>query len=315
VSSEAAARQAMDAALQNNIEGEASVRQQGDVNTLTAANAYTDTAFSSEAAARQAADTTLQNSITAIGSNGGSGGGTSTGTIPQQLLDLAPYLTVDMHTINGLPGPHVILTGVNLHVRNGQPLPYSSWPTFDTASYSGNGRGNLIVGYDDDGGQSGITPYRGGSHNVVIGDLHRFMGNGAFLSGWMNDAQANATAVSGYSNGVSGWAATIGGGQANFAVTGLSHVSGGAENVAVGFASSVTGGLHNEADGNYSAVTGGHQNFTSGFTSNVNGGENNWADAANSTVNGGGNNSADGVGSTVNGGLNRSATGAYSTTP
>jgi hypothetical protein len=303
IGSEASARQAADAALQNNINSEGAVRQQGDINTLTAANAYTDTAFSTEAAAREAADVTLQNNINTLAQNGGGtggGGGSNTGTVPQQLLDLAPYLSVDMNTVNGVPGPNVVLTGVNLHIRNGQPAQYNSWPTFDTASYSANGRGNLIVGYNDDGGQNSITPYRTGSHNIILGDLHRFIGNGAFVGGWANTAEANATAVAGYENGTSGWASTISGGHANFAVEQYSHVSGGDSNIAVGVASSVTGGLRNEADGNYSTISGGDQNLTTGFNSSVTGGENNWAK---------------GNSSTVNGGLNQTADGDYSTAP
>jgi hypothetical protein len=292
----AAAKQYPDAA----IAVEAAARQQGDVNTLASANAYTDTAFSTEAAAREAADVTLQNNITTLAQSGGDVGGSNTGTVPQQLLDLAPYLSVDMHTVNGVPGPNVILTGVNLHIRNGQPAQYSSWPTFGTASYSANGRGNLIVGYNDDAGQNDITPYRTGSHNIIVGDLHRFVGNGTFLNGWANTAEANASAVGGYGNGVSGWAATVAGGHANFAVVDYSHVSGGDSNVAEGVAASVTGGLQNDAVANYSTISGGHLNLTTGFNSSVTGGENNWAKGASSTV---------------SGGLNQSAEGDYSTAP
>ena len=147
VATETAARQAADTALQTNLNNEAAARQQGDLDTLaaanhytdtalasettvrqlgdattlTAANLYTDTAFSNEAGARQSGDTTLQAHIDAIQLTGGGGG-----TVPQQLLDLAPYLSVDLNPINGLAGPHVILTGVNLHIRNGQPAQYRS---------------------------------------------------------------------------------------------------------------------------------------------------------------------------------------------
>ena len=315
VGSEAGARQAMDNTLQSNIAGEASVRQQGDINTLTAANAYADAEFSDEAAARLAADTILQTNIDAIQSGGGGGGGGNTGTIPQQLLDLAPYLSVDMNTINGLPGPHVILTGVNLHIRNGQPLQNGSWPTFDTKSYNANGRGNLIVGYNDDGWQAGITDARSGSHNIVIGDLHRFTASGGFLSGWMNASDANAVAVSGYSNGASGWGATVGGGQFNYAIGPVSHVSGGVNNLATGEGSSVTGGLSNEAAGNYSTISGGYTNYANGFESSVSGGQYSWAKGDASSVSGGDHNTAEGVASSVAGGQNLTATGDYSTLP
>src|SRR4029450_9086085 len=118
---------------------------QSDATTLAAANLYTDTAINIEAAARQAGDATLQNNINAIQQTGGGGGGG--GSVPQQLLDLAPYLSVQTGTINGVVGPHGILTGVNLHIRNGQPRQYDhTTPTFDTASYLANGLRNLIVG-------------------------------------------------------------------------------------------------------------------------------------------------------------------------
>ena len=147
VNSEVIARQAADGSMQGGLVGEVAARKQGDLDTLaaanhytdtalasettarqlgdtatlTAANLYTDTAFSTEAGARSSGDTTLQAHIDAIQLTGGGGG-----TVPQQLLDLASYLSVDLNPINGLAGPNVILTGVNLHIRNGQPKQYRS---------------------------------------------------------------------------------------------------------------------------------------------------------------------------------------------
>ena len=269
IASETAARQAADTALQTNLNNEAAARQQGDADTLTAANLYTDTAFSNEAAARQSGDTTLQAHIDAIQLTGGGGG-----SVPQQLLDLASYLSVDLNPINGLAGPNVILTGVNLHIRNGQPKQYDrSAPTFDTASYATNGRGNLIVGYNDDFGYSFINSMRGGSHNIIIGDLHRYTASGGFLAGFGNDVEANAAAIGGgYSNAAWGFASTVSAGSTNFGSGQFSSVSGGQDNVADGDTASVAGGVSNEAGGSYSAVSGGAGNTATGFASSVSGG-------------------------------------------
>jgi hypothetical protein len=64
-------------------------------------------------------------------------------------LLLDPYLSVDTGTINSLAGPHVILTGANLHIRNGDAA---------AATDTVNGVGNLVVGYNEASG----SPNRGG---------------------------------------------------------------------------------------------------------------------------------------------------------
>jgi hypothetical protein len=306
VANETAARQAADTALQTNltneaaarqqgdattlaaakqytdtaVASEASVRQAGDTSTLTAANLYTDTAFSNEAGARQSGDTTLQAHIDAIQLTGGGG------TVPQQLLDLAPYLSVDLNPINGLAGPHVILTGVNLHIRNGQPAQYDpSTPTFDTKSYAANGRGNLIVGYNDDFGFDFINGARGGSHNIIVGDLHRFTASGGFLTGFANDVESNAGAIGGgYWNSAFSFAASVSGGTNNLAVAQFSSVNGGYGNMADGDTASVAGGINNEAGGSYSAVSGGAGNAATGFASSVAGGSSQTASVDYSTA-------------------------------
>lgn len=267
LAAEIAARQAADTTLQNNI-------NQGDASTLAAAKLYTDGAVNTEAAARMAGDATLQNNIDSIQSTGSGGGGGSS-SVPQQLLDLAGFLSVQTGPINGLAGPHVILTGVNLHIRNGQPVQYDHTPTFPTASYGANGLGNLVVGYNDDEAIPSIRDTRTGSHNLIIGDLHMFEASGGFLAGWNNYIGANATAVSGgYSNGTGDFAASVSGGFANWAVGQGSSVSGGSTNVAEAEDSTVTGGNSNHATASYSSVAGGYANYAAGFASSVSGGAN-----------------------------------------
>lgn len=284
---EGGARQTADTNLQNALNALATVRQQGDADTLAAAKQYADglvggevtgrqaadaalqNNIDAEAAARQAAVATLQANIDAIQLTGGGGG-----TVPQQLLDLAPYLSVQSGTINGLAGPHVILTGVNLHVRSGQPVQYDhTKATFNTASYAANGRGNLIVGYDDDFGHADVASARTGSHNLVVGDGHRFDASGGFLAGFFNYVGVNAGVVSGgYANGAFNFAASVAGGYSNWALGQVSSIGGGYGSLAEGDASSVTGGNDNHAVANYSTVNGGQSNYATGFAATVSGG-------------------------------------------
>jgi hypothetical protein len=97
----------------------------------------------------------LQSKLNALVSNGGSSTGGST-----VLSTLAKYVTVDPNPINGMNGPHVIFTGVNVHLRSG------SGSTGDGGTPTG--LGNLVVGYN-------ALPIQGagqriGSHNIIGGD-------------------------------------------------------------------------------------------------------------------------------------------------
>ena len=63
----------------------------------------------------------------------------------------------------------LIITGVNLHIRNGEG---KTWTT--------NGAGNLIVGYNEGNGN------RSGSHNIVIGPCHSFSSHSGIVTGMSN---------------------------------------------------------------------------------------------------------------------------------
>jgi hypothetical protein len=135
---EAAARAASDAALQADIDAETATRAaadtalQGNIDAETAARIAADALLQgnvdAEMQARVAADSALQDQIT------------NAGTVPQNLLDLADYVSVDLTTINGLQGPHVMFTGANVHIRNGH---------MDMDTDTVNGLGNLLVGYNE----------------------------------------------------------------------------------------------------------------------------------------------------------------------
>ena len=109
---------------------------------------------------------------------------------------LADYLKVDKTTVlQGVNGPHILFTGVNVHVRNGSQatnnneLPYQ-------------GLGNLIIGYNENTTPTPTLP-RSGSHNLVGGSMHSFSSYGGM--------------VFGYQNTISGPYANVVGGSANLA--------------------------------------------------------------------------------------------------
>lgn len=140
-----------------------------------------------------------------------SGDGAS--SIPPSLTALSKYLTVDPNPINGLNGPHVIFTGVNLHVRSG------SGSTGDNGTPTG--LGNLVVGYNE-----GPPPTGGrtGSHNLVGGTLNAFTSSGGLVMGSQNWINASyATVLGGENNQADGIASSILGGRGNWTGTADSH--------------------------------------------------------------------------------------------
>ncbi|UCD85767.1 MAG: hypothetical protein JSU92_06120 [Deltaproteobacteria bacterium] len=161
-------------------------------------------------------------------------------------IQLNPYLTISSAMINGLAGPHVILDGVNLHIRNGSG-----------ATSTINALGNLLVGYNEEprGLSSGD---RGGSHNLIVGIQHNYSSYGGLVAGYGNTVSGEASSISGGRyNTASGKFSSIGGGDSNTASGQYSSVSGGAYNTASGKASSVSGGIVNMARGFYATVSGG----------------------------------------------------------
>jgi len=94
---------------------------------------------------------TLQSDLAAVQSN--------------NALALDPYVTVDTNEINALTGPHIIFTGVNVHVRSG------SGTTWD-GDFDGNavtGLGNLVVGYNEL--RDPPPSLRGGSHGKITQEI------------------------------------------------------------------------------------------------------------------------------------------------
>ncbi|UCD85172.1 MAG: hypothetical protein JSU92_02985 [Deltaproteobacteria bacterium] len=201
--------------------------------------------------------TTIQGTLTAIGVR------LSTVEANNALL-LNPYLSVETGPINSLSGPHVILTGINLHVRSGG----------GSTGAVVNGLGNLLVGYNEE--PFSLDPGdRGGSHNLIVGPYHSYSSYGGFLAGYRNTVSTRYASVSGgNNNNASGQSSSISGGRYNTASGAYSSVSGGETNTTSGYASSVSGGRYNWASGWCSSVSGGLDNFALGDFSSVSGGYN-----------------------------------------
>ena len=141
--------------------------------------------------------------------------------------DLEKYLSIETNAINGMTGPHILITGANVHIRSG------SGATDEYTSASGNltGLGNLIIGYNefDPSGQP-----RTGSHNLVGGSFNSFTSTGGLVFGLRNDLSGQYAAIlSGDSNTASGLNASVLGGHLNKASGLRSSVYGGLSNTAV----------------------------------------------------------------------------------
>jgi len=180
---------------------------QADVASLKsqlAALANNDTSLLSQLNAANSQIALLTSQIAALQASGGSGGTTN-----PTLTALAKYVTVDPSTINGVKGPHVIFSGVNLHVRSG------SGSTGDNGTPTG--LGNLIVGYNEGpallADPSNLGVGRTGSHNIVGGQFNGFTSTGGVVFGSGNWTQGLFSSVlGGEMNQVQGLNSTLLGG-------------------------------------------------------------------------------------------------------
>ena len=179
-------------------------------------------------------------------------------------------------------GNDVYFEGCNVHVRNG----------VGATDAAVNGLGNLIVGYDEDGGTSCADPFgcdiKNGSHNLVVGRHHTYSSYGGLVAGTDNTVSAAASSVSGgYGNTASELRSSVSGGSSNTASGDYSSVSGGSSNRASGSRSSVSGGISNTASGQNSSVSGGDDNTSSDRWSSVSGGNQNTANGDYAWIGGG----------------------------
>jgi hypothetical protein len=167
------------------------------------------------------------------------------------------FVSVVNGPINGLAGPHLILTGVNVHIRSGAGRTDDGTDSGFMDAIPGaelTGLGNLVIGYNEE-----LTPgNRGGSHNLILGRFNRFSSFGGLVAGEDNMISAEFASVSG--------------GDGNTASGPLASICGGSNNQATGQFSSVSGGILNTASGQFSSVSGGINRTAPG--------DNNWAAGA-----------------------------------
>ena len=212
-----------------------------------------------------------------------------TGGLTEEQKEILSHLSlVDLPTGLGSPPAKTIrMTGVNLQIVNGM-----------SNTFTINGAGNLILGYQEVDEAPDATNFRTGSHNLIVGTQHNYSSYGGMAVGRGNTTTGPFGCVSGgLSNTASGMHASV---------------SGGFRNTASGKQASVTGGSNNKATADFSSVTGGYVNTASGDTSSITGGENNNASGLESSITGGRLNTAAGFGATVSGGGGRAADEAES---
>jgi hypothetical protein len=275
---EAALRQASDAALAGSMGGPS-------VNVITPAQLHTalgaqssawtakleevlaaqsalwsanlEAAIAQESAARSGADGSLQEQIA---SETAARVALDVSVAPLfSLVPLSKVVSVSSNTINDLAGPHVIFSGVNVHIRNGIG-----------DSYAPNGLGNFIVGYNESFG--GGPAERGGSHNVVVGGQHRYNFGTGLVAGYANRLSGMGSAVSAGSGNEAVAFSNVSGGSNNRALGEFSTIAGGDSNITGGFNAVVTAGSSNAANGDMSSVTGGTANIAGALLSTVTGG-------------------------------------------
>ncbi len=244
-------------------------------------------------------------------------------TLDEKLEKLLNCVSIFEGELGGLPGPHVIFSRCNVHVRSGLGAT-DGLEQDDPAPRATNALGNLIIGYnegsclsdpdgaglddnpsmfrkpcliDEECGAGGTCEFgkREGSHNLVVGHQHEYPSFGGILGGRANAANARHTsATGGFSNDVNGPFAAVHGGSANVAVSEASTIAGGLRNTTrpgsdnTGSHAAVLGGSRNTASGDYSAVVSGSSNTASGNYAAVVSGGLNEAIGFNSAVVGGG---------------------------
>ncbi|HST33709.1 MAG TPA: hypothetical protein VLJ80_09360 [Solirubrobacteraceae bacterium] len=213
------------------------------------------------------------------------------------LKAILPYIKLVSIGVGGKPT--IQFSGANVQVVNGSGK-----------QATGNGLGNLVVGYDESPGS------QTGSHNIVLGSQQTYEGIGGLIGGEKNYLGGTGNFVLGFENKANGFHfASILGGRNSTSSAEYSTVGGGYSAKAEGFASFVAGGFENSAPGNYGTVLGGGKNKATGPGASVFGGELNIAGGENAGVFGGDANEASGKDSAILGGKLNKVTTEYGHTP
>lgn len=225
---------------------------------------------------------------------------------PEELEDAIEELENRLAAVSVRPDGDIEISGVDLEIRDGSGSTACGGQC--------NGKGNLIVGYDQDGNVPRGADARSGSHNVVLGDGHRWTGHSGLVVGYENNLEAANAIALGHENTVIAPRAAVLGGKKNLAFDPGAVVVGGFENTASGLNAVVAGGRKNVADGERAVALGGESNRADGIHAVAAGGYGNAADSGATVAVGGFGNTAEDSFSTVAGGVGNRATAQYSST-
>jgi hypothetical protein len=185
--------------------------------------------------------------------------GQAQGTVESRLSALETKLA-RVSVVNG--GADIIISGANLNIINGAG-----------STQTANGLGNLIIGYNE--ARGGGADFRGGSHNLVLGQQSNYTSFSGIIGGYQNTiAGPFSHVLTGYQNGALSFYSCVTTGEGNNAANNYASVGGGQLNTASGLYSAVGGGVGNTASGEYAAVSGGQGNTAGGDSSTVGGGRN-----------------------------------------
>jgi hypothetical protein len=193
----------------------------------------------------------------------------------EQLALLKSVLPYVKYVAAGVGGkPTIQFSGANVEIVNG------------TNSEDPNGTGNLVIGYDEHGGEYQQT----GSHNIILGSRQTYTRNGSIVGGYANIDEGTDNFIFGYGDKAreestgdallggdgneikedtaQGTAfSVIVGGQANTVSNDASLVAGGTDNTIEGreaFQSVILGGERNRSHAYHSSIVGGAANETKG---------------------------------------------------
>ena len=127
--------------------------------------------------------------------------------------------------------PAVQFSAVNVQIISGA----------GTTNATPNGKGNLIIGYDEG------TATKTGSHNLILGQNQAYTSYASIIAGSNNTTGSPYDVVFGYQNKTNASYATVTGGRANTARGNYATVSGGFDNTTAADYASVAGGCGNLA--------------------------------------------------------------------
>lgn len=159
------------------------------------------------------------------------------------------------------------ISGVNVQIVNGT-----------SSTRTANGKGNLIIGYNEAPLPATIPGGRTGSHNIIVGESNNYDATSGIAVGYYNYLGSSGVAF-GLANSITA--------PPDQGFPGISTAVGGSENHATGPYSAILGGNENTASGIHGAVVGGRDNIASGERSTVAGGDKNEAGGIDATVGGG----------------------------